>query len=366
MNNKLLIVGSFPDDRSNIFGGIAKSCKVLINSKFFNEFEIQRLDSSQLSYPKPSLFFRSINAMSRIIKLTYVNFTQKSDVVLIFCSDGLSAIEKGIMIIISKFQGSKVMIFPRAGNLIVQTKKNRIFNYLIKILFNKSDIFLAQGKNWKKFAKDLLNIDVDKIEIIHNWTATNELLEIGHNREFMHKQNIKLLYIGWIEKEKGLIELINAIKILVQKGYSLELVLIGDGSMREEIESYTRENKIDKKVFLKGWLSSNAIKFYLKVSDIFILPSWQEGMPNSLIEAVSSGIPSVASSVGVIPNYFTHLENIMLTEPKNITNLHMSIEELIKDFNLRKKLSNNALIIAKNFFSEDKSLENLSNKIKQI
>ena len=178
MNSKLLIIGSFPDENSNIIGGIAKSCKVLINSKFFNEFEIQRLDSSQLSYPKPSLFFRSINAMSRIIKLTYVNFTQISDVVLIFCSDGLSAIEKGIMIIISKFQGSKVMIFPRAGNLIVQTKKNRIFNYLIKILFNKSDIFLAQGKNWKKFAKDLLNIDVDKIEIIHNWTATNELLEI--------------------------------------------------------------------------------------------------------------------------------------------------------------------------------------------
>ena len=366
MNNKLLIVGSFPDDRSNIFGGIAKSCRILINSNHFNEFKILKLDSSQASSPKPSLLIRFLYAISRILRLIYLNIAKKPEVVLIFCSDGFSAIEKGIMIIISKFQGSKVMIFPRAGNLIVQTKKNRIFNYLIKILFNKSDIFLAQGKNWKKFAKDLLNIDVDKIEIIHNWTATNELLEIGHNREFMHKQNIKLLYIGWLEKEKGLIELINAIKILVQKGFSLELVLIGDGSMREEIESYTRENKIDKKVFLKGWLSSNAIKFYLKESDIFILPSWQEGMPNSLIEAVSSGIPSVASSVGVIPNYFTHLENIILTEPKNITNLHMSIEELIKDFNLRKKLSNNALLIAKNFFSEDKSLENLSNKIKQI
>ncbi len=366
MNNKLLIVGSFPDDRSNIFGGIAKSCRILINSNHFNEFKILKLDSSQASSPKPSLFVRFLYAISRILRLTYLNIAKKPEVVLIFCSDGFSAIEKGIMIIISKFQGSKVMIFPRAGKLIEQANKNRNFNYLIKRLFSKSDIFLAQGKNWKKFAEESLNIVSDKIEIVHNWTATKELLNIGFNKKIVDKTNIKLLYIGWLEKEKGLRELINATKLLTEKEYSLELILIGDGSMRKQIEEYIIKNNIENYVSIKGWLKSNEIKYYLEDSDIFVLPSWQEGMPNALIEAISAGLPTIATPVGVIPNYLTHNESTLLVEPNNIINLEKSIEKLINDVNLRKKISKNGLLIAKKFFEAEKSIKKLSAIIKNV
>lgn len=366
INNKLLIVGSFPLKNSNIFGGIAKSCEILINSTYFDNFKILKLDSSQISNPKPFLFVRLYNAIKRIIKISYIHFIDRPQVVLIFCSDGLSAIEKGLMIFLSKLYGSKVLIFPRAGKLIEQSKSNKTFNNLLKTMFSKADIFLAQGEKWKKFANDFLDISNDKIKIINNWTATEELLNLGANKLIRNKSNLKILYIGWLEKEKGINELIHAIRALIHKKYKIELILIGDGSIRNKIEKFIAKNEINKYIKLKGWLKSKEIKNYLKEADIFILPSWQEGMPNSLIEAVSSGIPSIVSSVGVIPNYFRHLENILLIEPKNITNLQESIEVLINDYDLRKKLSHNGVLTAKNFFSEEKSLKYLSKIIKHL
>ena len=366
INNKLLIVGSFPCENSNIYGGIAKSCKILINSNYFDDFKILKLDSSQISNPKPLLIVRFYNAIKRIINLSYIHFIDKPRVVLIFCSDGLSAIEKGLMILLSKLYGSKVLIFPRAGKLIEQSEKNKTFNNLIKTMFSKADIFLAQGEKWKEFADELLGISKDKIKIINNWTATTELLNIGSNKQIRNKSNLKILYIGWLEKEKGINELIHAISLLIHKKYKIELILIGDGSLRNTIENYIEKNKINNYLKLKGWLKSKEIKNYLKEADIFVLPSWQEGMPNSLIEAVSSGIPSVVSSVGVIPNYFRHLENILLIEPKNITNLQEAIESLINDFDLRTKLSTNGVLTAKNSFSEEKSLKYLSEIIKHL
>ncbi|MEL0008701.1 MAG: glycosyltransferase [Flammeovirgaceae bacterium] len=257
-------------------------------------------------------------------------------------------------------------MFTIAGKLIDQTRNNKIFNRIIKTLFKKADIFLAQGENWKNFAKNSLNIFTNKIQLITNWTATNELLNIGFNKKINNNLNIKILYVGWLEKEKGVNELISAINGLIKKNKSIELILVGDGSIRKKIEKYVTTNKIDSNIKFTGWLNSEKINYHLRECDIFVLPSWQEGMPNALIEAVSSGIPSIASSVGVIPNFFTHLENILLIEPKNITNLQMSIEKLIDDHDLRKKISNNGYIIAKTFFSEDKSLKLLSDIIKKL
>ena len=68
MNNKLLIVGSFPTIENKIFGGISKSCEILLNNKNFNAFEIIKFDSSQISHPPPKLYVRSILALYRLLR----------------------------------------------------------------------------------------------------------------------------------------------------------------------------------------------------------------------------------------------------------------------------------------------------------
>ena len=224
MNKKLLIVGSFPSKKRQIFGGVNRSCQILLNSSITEEFEVIPFDSSQISNPPPNIFIRSLLATLRLFKLLYVIRKIRPQVSLIFCSDGASALEKGVMLLICKSFKIRTLIFPRARNLVKQTNMSRIFKRIIKNLFNQANVFLCQGPKWEDYARKVLDIKSEKLFIIENWTATPELLRIGRERIISEKQEkIKLLYVGWLEKEKGVMELVNAINLLVEKRYDIHL-----------------------------------------------------------------------------------------------------------------------------------------------
>ncbi len=361
MNKKILIIGSFPLSRNNsIFGGIARSCSEIINSKYFANKIIFKIDSTTLSVPRPNFIIRLFFSIIRIFRLLYIlTFNQPSSV-LIFCSDGASAIEKGVMIIISKVFGAKTLIFPRAGHLINQSNKSILFKLLIKNLFNKSDLFLCQGEEWRIFALNVLKIQNSKIKIIRNWTASNDLLSIGYKRKIKNSKELNLLYVGWLIKDKGIQELLNVFKILIDKGFNLNLTLIGDGDFKKNIQNFTNVNKLNQQLKIEGWINRDKLKnFYVK-SDIFILPSWKEGMPNALIESLATGLPSIATSVGVIEDNLNHNLDLVIVPPKNENKLLKAIEMLIIDVNFRNKLSKNGLIKVKKKFSSDQNLKNLS------
>jgi len=364
---KLMIVGAFPSSNKLVFGGILKSCELIIESSHFSIFKILKFDSSQISNPPPNIAIRGILALIRLVKFIYKLILLKPKTVLIFCSDGASAIEKGVMILICNLFKAKSIIFPRAGNLIDQIEKFNFFHFFIKYSFSKATLFLCQGPNMKFFSKDKLKINNEKVKIISNWTATDELIKIGEARTFSKSTRcIKILYVGWLEKQKGIIELLEVVNSLHLKQYKIHLLLIGDGSLRNHIHEFIDKNNLLKVIDIGGWLSSDEINRHLKKSDIFVLPSWQEGMPNALIEALSSALPSIVTSVGVISDYLTHNESTLFINPKSNIELEAAIEKLINNLELRKKLSKNGLLVSKNIFSTSKSLKKLSSIIKQI
>ena len=170
---KLLIVGAFPRSDRRIYGGILKSCSIILKSKISKEFEIITINSSQISNPPPNFFIRSILAFNRIINLFFKLISFRPDASLIFSSDGSSAIEKGLMILICNSFKSKTLIFPRAGRLIHQVENSKLMFKIIRSLYSKSSIFLCQGKKWEKFALNILKIEKKKVKILNNWTATN-------------------------------------------------------------------------------------------------------------------------------------------------------------------------------------------------
>ena len=164
---------------------------------------------------------------------------KKPKISLIFCSDGASAIEKGVMICFCKIFGVKTFIFPRAGGLINQTYKSSFFKYLIKFLFNKAELFLAQGENWNRFAKKQLQIPDNKIQIINNWTATPKLLEIGLKKDYAQKSdNVKFIFVGWLEKEKGIFEILESLQELNKKKFNFFFTFIGDGRVKKYAKEF--------------------------------------------------------------------------------------------------------------------------------
>ena len=362
---RLLIVGSFP--KRIIYGGIYNSCKLIVNSPYFSDFNIILFDSTQISNPAPSIIVRSFLAGVRLFRFIFKLLKTKPEATLIFCSDGASAFEKGVMIQICKSLDIKTLIFPRAGNLINQTNDSRIFRALIRNLFKGSDAFFAQGSRWKSYAIETLKISPNKISIVHNWTAKKEFLEIGQQKIYIKKQEIiNFLFVGWLEKEKGVLEILKALKFLDDKKHKYTFTFVGDGKLMRSSRQFIKENNLTHKVFFVGWIKPSEIKnFYIK-ADVFVLPSWAEGMPNSLIEALSFGLASIVTDVGMICNYLQNNISALILPAKNLDLLQCAMEQLILDNKQREKLSKKGYLISKQYFSTDKGLEKMAKSIKKI
>ena len=367
IKDKLLIVGAFPSGSKKIYGGIFNSCRIILNSILAHKFNILTIDSSQSSNPPPNIFIKFLLAIKKISLLIYKLIFERPKAALIFTSDGLSALEKGLMCLICSFFKCKVMIFPRAGNLIIQTKNSQLMRVVIRFLFRKASIFLCQGESWKDYAIDQLGFDSCNVKIINNWTATKDHIQIGKKRDYKKVNTIQnLLFVGWLEEFKGVFELLEVSKSLVEQGYKFNLTFAGDGNAMMRAKKYIQDNNLSHYIKLKGWVDEEDLLELLEKNDIFILPSWAEGLPNSMIEAMSSGLSIIVSNVGVISNFIKNNDNGLLVDPKDKKSLKDAIKNLLEDSKHQKKLALNGYNFAKRNFSSQIGIYRLLEVIEEI
>jgi glycosyltransferase involved in cell wall biosynthesis len=110
-----------------------------------------------------------------------------------------------------------------------------------------------------------------------------------------------VLFVGWLSPTKGLAELMDAFIGLRDSRPKLRLALIGEGSYEEDIQQKAQAAGIMDRLLLPGRMSSEEVARWMAACDVFCLPSYSEGCPNVVVEALASGRPVVATDVGGIP-----------------------------------------------------------------
>jgi glycosyltransferase involved in cell wall biosynthesis len=112
-----------------------------------------------------------------------------------------------------------------------------------------------------------------------------------------------LIHVGTMSQlYKAQDVLIDAIAICLQEGLDLKLTLVGDGQYRTALEAQVQRLGLDSRVSFQGQLASGAaVRSQLQQSDLFVLPSHQEGLPRAMVEAMAQGLPCIGSTVGGIP-----------------------------------------------------------------
>lgn len=160
---------------------------------------------------------------------------------------------------------------------------------------------------------------------------------------------LRLIHIGRFNHQKNHKGLLKAFSLLVKIDPHGCLDLLGDGELRPEMERYAGELGIADKVRFLG--NQQNVYPYLQDADIFLLPSHFEGMPMTIIEAMGTGLPVVATRVGGVPDMLTDGESGILTEniPEAVAE---ALEKLAKDSTLREKMGKNAILESKRFSSE--------------
>jgi len=365
MKDRVLIVGAFKGKINNIYGGIAKSCELLLESPLSERFDILTIDSTQISNPGPNVFIRGLLAGKRLVQLIFFLIFKKPRAVILFISTGTSIFEKGTMGFLCKIFLVRSLAFPRAGEVILKAEKSKLWLYYLKFFFMGFDVFLCQGISWKRFAIEKLHFSEQQALIIPNWTATEEHLSIGKYRKYEVKNTPKIIFLGWLEEFKGIFELLNVSKALNDKGHQFHLTITGRGNAELQAKKFVQRSMLEKKVTFQGWVSGNQLNSLLKENNILVLPSWNEGMPNAVIEAMSAGLAIVTTRVGSIPDYLESMQNAILVDAKDESQLLNALELLFKDVNLISKLGLSAHKFATDNFSLEKGMLNLGDIVEK-
>jgi len=142
----------------------------------------------------------------------------------------------------------------------------------------------------------------------------------------LEKEKKYLLNIRGISRNKGIVELLNAIKKL--KDEKIELILIGDNPELEIHKNYAHKNKIKNVRFL-GAIYDERKLFYLSASDCFVLPSYNEGAPVVIMEAIAKNLPVVVTDVGGIPLMVKNGKEGRLIKPKSSEEIIKGIKEVL-------------------------------------
>jgi glycosyltransferase involved in cell wall biosynthesis len=173
--------------------------------------------------------------------------------------------------------------------------------------------------------------DWGKLKIVHCCVDTRRLVPVA-----IRTRAEKLLYTGRLSIEKGLSVLFESLKLLGDAGRDYELTLVGDGVDRDRLEAHARELAIDRHLVFAGYRSQQEVGEYLRQSDIFILPSFAEGVPVSLMEAMATGIPVVATNVGGVSELVESERTGLLVPPADSAALAQAIARYQDDQELRR------------------------------
>lgn len=197
------------------------------------------------------------------------------------------------------------------------------FKRLSKKIWEKSKMTITNSDGLKELA--LESSPNQKIEVIYNGVDTEEF------KPLKTKQNKKIVLIstGRLIERKGYQYLIPALKDFNE----FELWLIGDGNLTNELKELAKQNNVDVK-FLGKKNHKDLIKD-LQKADIFILPSLNEGMSNSILEAMACGLPIITTDTGGSKELIK--ENGFIVEKESISDIKKILKKYLKDKSLIKK-----------------------------
>lgn len=147
----------------------------------------------------------------------------------------------------------------------------------------------------------------------------------------------QLLCVGRLVSAKGMHTLLNSCRRLSQEGVPFQLTFIGDGEDRQSLTSLAQSFGIDGQITFAGALGQNEVRQAYQQADLFVLPSYAEGVPVVLMEAMATGIPVIATRITGIPELIEHGKEGVLVPPADSGSLAAAIAELIRSPERRRE-----------------------------
>ncbi len=289
--------------------------------------------------------------LQAIYKLCWAIFTEKIDVIHIHFSERGSTLRKAIIIWISLLFRQSIVLHAHGGSYReFYAGLPSILQKILVLTFRKCSRIIVLSQSWQDYYHSTFDIDRSQLIVLYNPTIVPTEIP---NR--LGRKQLKFVFLGLIGKrggaldlmksaislprpDKGAFDLINAFAALPESDRDrVELVLAGNGDL-DAANQLISDLKLTNKVTILSWIDPQQRDELLAAADVFILPSYNEGLPMSMLESMAWGLPVIVTPVGGIPEVIVHNQNGLLVEPGKQSQLVAAMQRLIGDEYLRISL----------------------------
>ncbi len=205
-----------------------------------------------------------------------------------------------VLILAKIISQAKTKVFVRVGMTFsdlfrnYKKKRDKLIPFLIKILYPKADMIIANSQNVKKDLITVSRIPENKIQVIYNPKFILDILEKSKQGNWGFADKFTILGVGRLEKQKDFETLVKAFA-LVKQNINAQLIILGEGGEKSNLENLIKDLEL-KDVYLENFTDNPY--FYMANSDVLVSTSLWEGFSNVLIEASILGLPIIATDCG--------------------------------------------------------------------
>ena len=335
----------------NQLGGIASVLEVY--SKSITDFNFIS------SYYNKNTFYNILYFINSLLKFSYkLTIDRNIKIVHIHSAVKGSFLRKSIFLLIAKMFQKKTILHIHSG-WFKQFYANSKWQPAIRYILNKPDKLVCLSDEWKSYYD---SITKNKKSIVIN----NPVILPRYTNQPGSSNPVKVLFLNRIVVEKGIFDLLKFFNQNKSWLYgSFKLIVAGAGDAETEFKRIVAENNLSDIVEFKGWVTGKEKDEVIANCDLFILTSYYEGLPMSILEAMSFGKPIVASKVGGIPRVVKPNENGWLVEAGDLKGLGEIFQQIKFNPAIIDVYGNKSLELIRDY-SPEKVMESLNELYEEL
>lgn len=329
-------------DETSLGGMLTVAKNYMNNKEFCEKTNLMYIPSTTHGGKLKKLFF-SLNAYIKISKTIKKN---DIDIVHVHMSHGGSSIREGLIMRKARKLGCKTVAHLHSASFQDWYQNlPTIGKHVVSNMMQYADVIIALGKEWKNVYADVTKHKT-RIEVIYNAVPC-------YSSNQYNPDSKEILFLAHMIKRKGIDDLLQAVSQIRDKIPSdVSFSLYGadrDNNIKEKIEYM----KLTDIVHYKGWLTNDQRETCFNKTMLNVLPSYNEGLPMTILETMAYGIPNIATNIAAIPEAITDGEDGFLFEPGDVKRLEALLLGLISNQEKRINISDAAYKTVKNKFGID-------------
>jgi glycosyltransferase involved in cell wall biosynthesis len=299
-------------------------------------------------YPSPDVEISHISTHEEgsitrrliVFGLTFVRLLEKLiqgklDILHLHVSEGGSVLRIALLALMGFLLRKPVILHTHGCEFhLFYDRLPSVGKWAVSSIFRHCDYVITLSNSWRQYYISACNLAPDRVIVLYNPVEVPKQLPVRAGTSKVH-----FVFLGRIGHRKGAFDLVRAFSSLPpEHQMKVELTLAGDGEV-ESLQELVHLLGLQNQVHLLGWINIEQRNQLLSQADVFVLPSYNEGLPVALLEAMAWRLAVITTPIGGIPEMIKHEQNGILVQPGAIEQIVQAMQTLIENPSLRLSLA---------------------------